>query len=92
MSENDKRPSLDLYPLMGPPSTPPVWADVERLALHYPAARHAVAMVERGDYTREEALIALVFALADAFSRLFKAEVDRRMTEPMTPFVIPSDR
>ena len=79
----------DLCPRQGEPSKPPTWADIERLALHYQVVRHAVILVERGEWTREQALIMVVFALADSFSRLFKAEVDRRMNEPTRPFVVP---
>lgn len=75
-------PHLDLYPVPGKPSNPPTWDDIERLSFHYPVARHAVALVHRGDYTREQALIMAVFALADAFQKLFHAEVDRLMTTP----------
>jgi hypothetical protein len=83
------KPNLDLYPPPGKPSNPPTWEDIERLALHYPVAHDAVTMVRRGDWTREQALIALAYALADAFSRLFKAEADRRMLEPPRPFIVP---
>jgi len=79
---------FDLYPVPGKPSTPPTWEDIERLALHYPAAHDAVTMVERGDWTREQALVMLVYSLADAFARLFQAEVDRRRVEPVKPFPI----
>jgi len=81
--------AFDLYPLPGKPSEPPTWTDIERLSLNYPAARHALVMVERGDWTREQALIALVYALADSFSRLFTAEVERRSRELPAPFVLP---
>ena len=70
----------DLYPPVEVPERP-TWADVERLSLHYPAAHHAVTLVNRGDLTREEALIRLVFALANAFQKLFSAEVERRMQD-----------
>ena len=82
------KPSLDLYPPPGQPSNPPMWEDVERLALHYPAAYHAVMMVHRGDWTREQALIALVYSLTDSFSRLFRAEVERRTNDFQTRIVL----
>ena len=72
-----KLTETDLYPEPGKPSDPPTWADIERLSLHYPAAHQAVVLIERGDLTREQALISLVFALADAFQKLFSAEVAR---------------
>lgn len=73
-------PFPSLYPPPGQPSTPPTWEDVERLALHYPVARDAVTMVRRGEWSREQALIALVYALADTFQKLFHAEVQRHRT------------
>lgn len=80
MSEQNTKPSLDLYPPPGIPSDPPAWDDIERLALHYPAARQAVTMVRRGEWTQEQALIRLVYALASAYQSLFHAEVERRMS------------
>jgi hypothetical protein len=71
-----KTPSLDLFPEPAPPSTPPTWEDIERLALHYPSAHAYVTLVERGDLTREQALIAMVHWFATAFSRQFKRETD----------------
>jgi len=75
---------LDLYPLPGRPSDPPTWEDIQRLSRHYPAAHHAIMLVQRGEWSREQALIALVYALADSFARLFKAEVDRKLVEPLS--------
>lgn len=75
----------DLYPLPGPTANPPEWADIERLALHSPATRHVVALVERGHWTREQGLIVLAYALSDAVARLFHAEIDRRMSETRIP-------
>jgi hypothetical protein len=77
---------LDLYPPPGQPSSPPEWADIERLALHYPVLHDAVTLVRRGDLTREQALIAAVFALADSFQKLFREAVDRKMHE--TSYVV----
>lgn len=70
------KPSLDLYPDPGPLSFPASWADIERLALRYPAAHNIVTLVERGDMTREQALVTLVYWFAGAFSKLFKRETD----------------
>lgn len=84
-------PAMDLYPLPGHPSNPPTWEDIERLSMHYPAARDAVTMVQRGDWTREQALIALAFSLAESFSRMFRLAVDRRNCEPPKPFLITPD-
>ena len=78
---------FNLYPPPGPPSNPPTWEDIERLAQHYQVLHRAVTLVERGDWTREQALIAAIFALADAFQAVFNAEVERRMIELPRPFV-----
>lgn len=77
---------FDLYPPVTIPENP-TWEDIERLSLHFPYARHAVAMVERGDWTQQEALLRLIFMLSKAWQEMFAAEVDRRNREPMPPFV-----
>jgi hypothetical protein len=79
---------FDLYPPVELPNFPPTWEDIERLAMHYPVVYHAVAMVERGDWTREQALMMTVFALAQAFQKLFSAEVERKMREPRAPVLV----
>lgn len=61
------------------------------MALYYPQARVAVALVARGEMTREEALVRLVYAIADAFQRMFHAEVERRQCEPFTAIVLPKE-
>jgi hypothetical protein len=81
--------NLDIYPHPGKPSTPPTWEDIERMAMHYPAARHVAVLVERGEMTREQGLIALVYWYAEAFSGLFRSEVERRMNEPSPPRLLP---
>lgn len=75
------KPSLDLFPDPGLPSTPPTWEDVERLARHYPSVHNMLVMAERGDLTREQALVALVYWFAASFSRQFKRETDAMATE-----------
>lgn len=81
---------LDLYPPPGQPSNPPTWEDIETLAVSYPVLHHAVTLVERGDMTREQALIAAVFALAGAFQKLFQERVDSLMRDPgPRTFVVP---
>lgn len=50
-----------------------------------------MTLVQRGDWTREQALIALVYVLADAFSRMFQAEVERVMRQPAQPVTIARD-
>lgn len=73
--------NTDLFPDPGQPGFPASWADIERLALHYPSAQNIVALVERGDMTREQGLIALAYWFAGAFSRLFKRERDASALE-----------
>lgn len=80
---NCDKPSLNLYPpVVELPTFPPTWEDIERLSLSYPVVLHAVVMVRRGDWTREQALIMLAFALAQSFQKLFSAEVDRLSRTP----------
>lgn len=74
--------STELYPSPGNPSNPPIWGDIERLAQYYPHLYATVTRVRRGELTREQGLILAVFTLADAFHRLFSAEVERLMTRP----------
>lgn len=85
------RPPLDIYPAPGVPSVPATWEDIERLAIHYPVVHVAVSLVERGDWTREQALVNIVYSLADSFSRLFHAEVDRKRCELPARFMIPGN-
>lgn len=70
------KPNLDLFPVPDPPSTPPTWEDIERLAQFYPSARTYATLAECGDMTREQALISMVFWFATAFSQQFQREVD----------------
>lgn len=78
---------LRLYPDPEPLSTPPTWEDVERLAVNYPSAHAVVSLVERGDLTREQALVSLVHWFATAFSRQFKREADARDREVLDTIV-----
>lgn len=84
------KPSLDLYPPVEPPATADLmtWAAVIRLSYHDPVVRLAVTLAERGDFTREQALIAALFALYNVRARMFQAEVDRRNTEVPADFII----
>lgn len=84
-----QRPSLDMFPPPGKPSQPPTWDDIERLAVTYAPAHHAVTMVRCGDWTREQALIALVYWFAEQFSGAFKRELDRLNTTIPTHWVFP---
>lgn len=67
-----------LYPKLEPPTDCGTWEDIQRLALYEPTVRHAVALVERDQLTREQALIFIAFALYETKRQLFQAEVDRR--------------
>lgn len=69
-------PSLQLYPDPGSPSVPPTWEDIELLARHYPAARVAVIQARRGECTREQALVSLVYWFATAFAAGFRREAE----------------
>lgn len=80
----------DLYSPVEMP-TQPQWEDIERLSLHYPQAQQAVAMVQRGDWTREEAMVRLVYAFASAFQQLFQQEVERRSLDVSKHVVVPRD-
>lgn len=96
MIENDDnprmtKPTLDLYPLVKMPAFPPTWADVEQLARDYPQVRQAVALVARGEWTREQALIMLLHIYLDAWQRAFHAEVDRRSREMPDRIVLPPE-
>ena len=74
-------PSLDLFPDPGQPSEPPTWEDFERLALNYPSVHTIVTLVERGDLTREQGLVAAVYWFATAFSRQFQRELEASRLE-----------
>ena len=54
------KPSLNLFPEPEPLTETPSWQDIERLAMNYPSVHLAVTRVERGDITREQALVTLV--------------------------------
>lgn len=80
-----------LYPSPAKRSDPPCWQDIEALALHYPVVHTCVALADRGDWTREQALIAMTHALATAFGELFRQEVERRQTTLPTRIVLPAE-
>lgn len=81
------KPSLDLFPDPGALGFPASWADIERLALHYPSAQNIVTLVERGDMTREQGLVTLVWYFAGAFSKQFHREVEAAALEVPETFV-----
>ncbi len=63
------------------------WDDMRRLSQVDPVARHAVTMVERGDWTREQALIVLAFTSYKQRREYHNAEV-KRLSETVPDFVI----
>lgn len=75
------RPSLDLYPPVEAPKIP-TWEDILRLSHHEPIAHLVATLVERGDVTREQALMIAVFALYNQKADMFRHEVNRRNMEP----------
>lgn len=81
------KPSLDLFPDPGALGFQASWVDIERLALHYPSARDIVALVERGDMTREQGLVTLVWYFASAFSKHFHREVEAARLETLDTMV-----
>lgn len=78
-----ERPGLDMFPPVNPPTdrTGLTWDALRPLCLVEPAVRHAVLLVERGDLTREQALIAAVFALYNQKAQLFATLVEQKATE-----------
>jgi hypothetical protein len=81
------KPSLDLFPEPPTLTGTPSWADIERLAMHYPSAHHVVALVERGDISREHALVSLVYWFATEFSRGFRREIEALQLEVLDTIV-----
>jgi hypothetical protein len=84
------------------------WDALRPLCLVEPAMRHAEVLVDRGELTREQALIAVVYALYNQKAQLFAALVEQKATEvsdfilldgkrydrrqPETPWTIPNPR
>lgn len=58
------------------------WDAVCRLGQHDLVVRTLTRMVEHGDLTRDQALIAAVFALYNQKAAMMQAECDRRNTSP----------
>lgn len=63
---------------------------MERLAMHDSLARTCVAMVQRGEWTREEALITLAFGLYESKRRFFETLVEKKNTEA-SDFIMTQD-
>jgi hypothetical protein len=85
------RPSLDMYPAVETPRRLLTWEDAIRLSHHEPVVRAFVTYAERDEMTREQALLAAVFALYNQKASLFRGEVDRRNRE-MPDFVMIGDK
>lgn len=69
-------PRLELYPRVPPPSWPPTWEDVERLARVCPEVHGYVLAANRGHCTRDEALIGALFQVYAHFATLYRMRVD----------------
>jgi hypothetical protein len=77
------RLTLDLYPPIETPAKGDLrWEAVIRLSHHDPVVRHTAMMAEQGDLTREQALIAAVFALYNQKAQMFATELNRRNAAP----------
>lgn len=72
---------FDLHPLMPEPSLPE-WEDIARLRHYSPQLHACLTMHERGDLTREQALILAVFMLYNAHGQLTREAVERLQNSP----------
>ena len=82
----------ELYPAIEKPEVRQLtWDDMLRLAYVDPAARQAVVMAERGDWTREQALIVLAFASYDQRRTQHHETVDR-LNRTIPDFVLIGDK
>jgi hypothetical protein len=82
---------FELYPPVGQPEVRELtWDDMRRLAEHDPLARNAVTMAERGDWTREQALIVLAFASYNQLREAHHREL-KRIDEAAVDFIITKD-
>jgi hypothetical protein len=64
------------------------WRDIEDAALTEPILFQLVALVRRGDFTREEALIHAVLGLVSAKEMQRQAIVELLNTRPPSVFLI----
>lgn len=81
--------SLDLYPRLPIPDRPHVYEHLYEVAKHDPTVRTAMVLVERGELSREEALVSMVLALYASKAAIWKQHIDLVDVTPMSPFVIP---
>lgn len=65
-----------MYQPADPLPQTPTWDDMIRLARHSPIVHQVVTLVERGDISREEALIRLAHAQHEHFRALFDTHCD----------------
>lgn len=72
-------------------AVPPTWEDIMRIARNEPVLYQAVILVERGDLTREQALMAACVSLAKARNGLMRQHIDLVNRTPMPPFYIPGE-
>ena len=87
------RPSFDLYPEMMRPvgALDANWDAMIRLSHVDPIARYYVTMAERGDLTREQALVFLAFGNYEVRRREHHAEVERLNTT-VPDFIMVGDK
>jgi hypothetical protein len=67
------------------------WKDVEEAALFEPVLHQAVTLVQRGDLTREEALIAAVLGLVEIKETQQKRIIELMNTRMYAPIIVPRE-
>ncbi len=67
------------------------WTDIEERALFDPLLHQAVTLVERGDVTREEALIAVALAFSQMVEGQRKRLVEELARKPFSPVILPRE-
>ena len=82
VAEPRKKGRFDLFPELTAPEYGS-WADIQNLALYEPLAQRVVSMVEHGHMTREQALVALAFALYEVKRQFFNLAVKTAMSAPV---------
>lgn len=61
------------------------WEDVERESFYDPFFYAAVTRVRRGDWTREQALVALAFAQLEHRARMTAERLEEMKNRPFSP-------